>query len=62
MGHRPLAGSRVVLERERLALVGQVVEGAALHRLADLALDEALPRRADLAIPLGVASVHGHGR
>ena len=54
VGHRPVAGGRVVDEGQALALVGQLVELALRHRLPELALDEALPRRGDLAVALGV--------
>ena len=42
MGQRPVARPRVVLERQSLALVRQVVESAVVHRLADLPLDQRL--------------------
>ncbi len=48
MRHGPVTGGRVVLQRQRFALVGQLREGALLHGLADLPLDEALPCGADL--------------
>ena len=57
MGHRPLPGRRVVLERQLLALVRQVSKAPPLHRLADLALDEALPARAVLRPAFGVAAL-----
>ena len=40
MGQRPVAGRRIVLERQPGTLVRQVVERTLLHRLADLPLDE----------------------
>jgi len=42
MGHRPLSGRRVVVERQARTLVRQVVERSVLHRLTDLPLDERL--------------------
>ena len=65
--HRPLAGKRIVDGRQRLPLEGQVVELALLHRLADLAVDEALPGGRDLALAVLVDAVGGlplglHGR
>jgi len=42
MGERPFSGERVVVEREALSLVRQVVETPVFHRLTDLALDERL--------------------
>ena len=59
VGHRPVAGGRVVLHRQALALVRQLVERPLLHRLAQLPLDEALPRWADLAATLGVEAAGG---
>ena len=55
----PIAGVRIVVVRERLALVGQVVELAVLDRLADLPVDQGLPRRADLQPARGVAAADG---
>ena len=51
IGHRPFPCRRIILEGQALALVRQVVERALLHRLADLALDEALPGRRRLGRP-----------
>ena len=45
VGERPLAGRAVVPEGQPLALVGQIVERAFLHRLPDLAVDQRLARR-----------------
>ena len=42
VGQRPVAGRSIVLERQRRALVRQVVERALVHGLADLALDRGL--------------------
>ena len=53
---------RVVLEREPLSLVRQLVERALVHRLADLSLDDALPRRTDRELALAVASLGHHAR
>ena len=53
---------RVVLEREASTLVREIVERASLHRLADLALHEALPGRADLQVSVGRASDRTHAR
>ena len=60
MGHRPLACGAVVLDRQAFPDERQLVEGAGLHGFADLALDEAFPRRGDLATALGVTSFGAH--
>ena len=61
VGHRPVAGRGVVLDRQRRALVRQVVEPAVVHRLADLSLDEALPRRSGLPGAIRIALRRAHG-
>ena len=53
VGERPLAGRAVVLERQPLALVRQVVERSLVHRLPDLAIDQRLARRRGLRPALG---------
>ena len=59
---RPLPSRRVVVERDRHSPVGQLVEGAALHCLADLPFDDAFPRRTDRDLALAVASLRHHTR
>ena len=60
MGHRPLARRGIILDRQALALVRQVLESAGIHGLADLALDEALPGMAGLPTAIGIASLRTH--
>src|SRR3954470_17633103 len=60
MGQRPFTGRAVVLDGKPLTHEGQLGEGAFLHRLANLALDQALPCRADLAAAFGVSSLRAH--
>ncbi len=43
MGHRPVARSRVVLERQPGALMRKAIEASVFHRLADLPFDQRLP-------------------
>jgi predicted RecB family nuclease len=62
VGHCPLARGGVVLERQSLPAIWQVVERALVHRLTDLALDEALPGMGGLRPTLGVATLWTHGR
>jgi hypothetical protein len=50
------------LEWQPLAAERQIVEGAGLLGLADLALGEAFPRTADLDSALGVAADRAHDR
>ena len=57
-----LPGRRVVIERDRHPPVGQLVERAVFHRLADLPLDDALPRRTERDLALAVASLRHHGQ
>ena len=45
MGQRPFTGRAVVLDGKPLTHERQLDERAFLHRLADLALDQALPCR-----------------
>ena len=59
VGERPLAGGGVVDERQLLALVRQIVEGAGLLGLADLPVDEALARRRERVAQLGALVGHG---
>ena len=42
MGHRPVTGSGIILERQPRAVVRKAIEPAVLHRLADLSLDQRL--------------------
>ncbi len=42
MGHRPFATQGVVVDRQPLALVRQIVESAVVDRLTDLSLDHRL--------------------
>ena len=42
MGHRPFAPQGVVVDRQPLALVGQIVESTVVDRLTDLPLDHRL--------------------
>ena len=42
MGHRPVAGQGIVLQRQPLTLVRQPIEPAVLHRLPDLPFDQRL--------------------
>ena len=60
MGHRPFTGGAVVLDRKPLTDERQLLEGASVHRFADLALDQALPCRTDLTAAFGVSSLRAH--
>ena len=59
IAHSPAAASSSI--GSRLALVREAVERALLHRLADLPLDEALPRVRGLQPTLGVPTLRTHG-
>ena len=59
---RALTGRRVVVERDRRPLVGQLVECPVLHRLADLPLDDAFPRRTERDLALPVAPLRYHAQ
>jgi len=60
VGHRPLTGGGVVLDREPLAPERQIVERTTLHRLADLPLDEAFPAVSGLRPSFGVLALRAH--
>ncbi len=60
MGHRPFTGGTVIFERQPLTLERQLLECASLHRLADLALDQALPGMCRLRSTLGVTALRAH--
>ena len=61
VGHRPVARRAIVLDRQPLADVRQVVERSGIHGVADLALDQALPGGTGLDPAGCVASLRAHG-